>query len=345
MVHVFKRLLVKGIVSIVTHGWSIITILLLILYFSGYLLMLLFQEQSIVEHYTWWFFVTITTVGYGDFSPSSIGGQYTAILIMILGIGAVALLIGKIAEWVITMSEKQSNGSLNLKVSGHILVMGYREGRTDQLIKEILADLCDEKIRIVLCSHHLQSNPFNKERVKFVRGDLASKDVLERACCAEASKIIITGKDDDQTFFSAFAVRQINHHAHMVVFMNQQEHVSKITCLPADRPELNQTILPSATNLIVQEIQDPHSSHVLQHLMSNLQGATLYRMDIPQEIDKQWTFGDLFIKLRQEFNITVLAIKSEEIITNPPMDIHVSSGMALFYMGEQRLKSIDWQNF
>jgi len=219
MIHFLKRYWVKGVTNLSTHAWTIVATLLLILYICGYLLMLYFGETSLTQNYTWWFAVTITTVGYGDFYPATSGGQWTAIFIMIFGIGSIALLIGKIAEWVIIMSEKQSNGSLQLKVSEHILVMGYRGQRTQKLITEILADMEDDSKKIVLCSSTLGQNPFDREKVKFVKGHLASEDVLQRSCCAQADKVIITGKDDDQTFFTAFAIRQINKHAHLVAFM------------------------------------------------------------------------------------------------------------------------------
>jgi voltage-gated potassium channel len=101
MLHFFKHLVVRGTVALTIHGWSIVMLLLILLYASGYFLMLFFEEATVIEHYMWWFAVTITTVGYGDVAPSTIGGQWTAIIIMILGIGSIALLIGKIAEWVI----------------------------------------------------------------------------------------------------------------------------------------------------------------------------------------------------------------------------------------------------
>ncbi len=347
MLHFIKKLLIKGVLSLSTRGWTIISILLLMLYIGGYLAMSLFAETALLEHYTWWFVVTITTVGYGDVSPTTAGGQWTAIVIMILGIGSIALLIGKIAEWVIMMSEKQSKGFIKLKVSGHILIMGYREQRTDKLVRELLADIEEEQL-LVICSNSLQSNPYDPQRVKFIRGEISSEDVLRRACCETAEKIIIMGKSDDQSFLAAFSVRHFNTHAHMVVFMNNEDHVSKIKCLPADDPDLNQAILPSAVNLIVQEIQDPQSSHVLQALMSNLNSATLYRLDIPASVSHQWSFETLFMYFRKYLQATILAVKPEQqsaqLINNPDMDMTIRANMSLFYVAPHRLKAINWQD-
>ncbi len=345
MFHFFRHLMIRGVVNLSTHGWTIVMLLLIFLYTSGYYLMLFFAETAVIEHYMWWFAVTITTVGYGDVAPATIGGQWTAIFIMILGIGSIALLIGKIAEWVIIMSEKQMKGSLQLKLSGHILIMGYRGEKSNKLIAEILDDMEDKNQKVVLCSSTLEQNPFDLEKVKYVKGELASEDVLKRSCCAQAESIIVTGDDDNQSFFAAFSIRQINTHAHLIVYMNNNDHTSKIHCLPADKPELNRVIIPSSIKLIVQEIQDPQSSNVLQQLMTNLQGATLYRLEVPSQLSKEYLFADLFYNFRKHYNMTVLAIKEDqEIVANPPMDVKISAAMSLFYIADQRIKDINWDN-
>ena len=339
-----RTILIRIMYLLSTHGWTIIFILLAILYVGGYMTMDWFSEKEITDNYTWWFMVTITTVGYGDISPTSYGGQWTAIIIMVLGIGALALIIGKIAEGVISMSEKRSNGLLQLKEKDHIVIMGYRKDITHKLVDEILGDSERLEQSIVLCSTNLEKDPFMEtEKVKFIKGsDLASQDVLDRACVNKADKIIIHGSSDDQSFFTAYSVRQVNSHAHLVVFMKNEDHQDKVQRLAADHKDLNQVILPSSVYLMVQEIQDPQASHVLQHLMSNLNGATLYRVNIPDNIDKKWLFSEIFINFRKILNVTILAIKNGEIIANPPMDMQIEPGMAIFYIGGKRLNNILW---
>ncbi len=221
--------------------------------------------------------------------------------------------------------------------------MGCRGEKSKKLIAEILENMEDESKKVVLCSSTLEENPFDPEKVKYVKGELASDDVLKRSCCAQAEKIIVTGDDDNQSFFAAFAIRQINTHAHMIVFMNNDDHTSKIHCLAADKPELNRVIIPSSIHLIVQEIQDPQSSHVLQQLMGSLQGATLYRLDVPSQLSKEYFFEDLFYNFRKHYNMTILAIKeNQEIVSNPAMDMKISAGMSIFYIADKRIKDINW---
>jgi voltage-gated potassium channel len=46
----------------------------------------------------WWSITTVTTVGYGDVSPMTTGGRVIAIVVMLVGIGFVAILTAAAAE-------------------------------------------------------------------------------------------------------------------------------------------------------------------------------------------------------------------------------------------------------
>src|SRR4051794_41716266 len=46
----------------------------------------------------WWATVTLTTVGYGDYSPETFAGRWLAAFVMAGGIGAVAILTGLLAD-------------------------------------------------------------------------------------------------------------------------------------------------------------------------------------------------------------------------------------------------------
>lgn len=46
----------------------------------------------------WWAIVTITTVGYGDIVPKTTAGRLIAVVVMVVGIGFIAVLTGAIAE-------------------------------------------------------------------------------------------------------------------------------------------------------------------------------------------------------------------------------------------------------
>lgn len=59
----------------------------------------------------WWSFVTVTTVGYGDISPSTTIGRIIAAILMLVGIGFLGILTGTISTFFIKQ-EKEKNISL-----------------------------------------------------------------------------------------------------------------------------------------------------------------------------------------------------------------------------------------
>jgi voltage-gated potassium channel len=46
----------------------------------------------------WWSVVTVTTVGYGDYTPVTLGGRLTAVALLALGLVSLAVLTAQIAS-------------------------------------------------------------------------------------------------------------------------------------------------------------------------------------------------------------------------------------------------------
>lgn len=63
---------------------------------------------------TWWAFVTVTTVGYGDFTPVTVGGRVIAVVIMFTGAAAVGAVTAAVASRFIT-SGNASNAAASQK--------------------------------------------------------------------------------------------------------------------------------------------------------------------------------------------------------------------------------------
>ncbi len=52
----------------------------------------------------WWAFVTVTTVGYGDFSPVSVTGRIVAVIMMLVGIALIGVVTASVAAWFVALT-------------------------------------------------------------------------------------------------------------------------------------------------------------------------------------------------------------------------------------------------
>ncbi len=60
-----------------------------------------------ILHSLWWAVVTLTTVGYGDMYPITIGGKIFTSIISLLGIGVVAIPTGLITSAMVTVIKER----------------------------------------------------------------------------------------------------------------------------------------------------------------------------------------------------------------------------------------------
>ena len=80
-----------------------IVITLMLIYFSA-VGIYYFENEAQPEHYTsifdslWWAIITLTTVGYGDVYPITVGGKVFTFFILMIGLGIVAIPTGIISS-------------------------------------------------------------------------------------------------------------------------------------------------------------------------------------------------------------------------------------------------------
>lgn len=297
--------------------------------------------------YWWYFIVTAATVGYGDFTPVTLGGRIVGATIMLGGIGILAGLLGKIAESVIRFSKWRESGMLPLDAKDHIVVFGYRKGETEEVFRELLADIDVRKTHVVLCSSSEKTNPLLRHKefktVEFVHGDLSSEDVMKRACVGSAAKVVVHGHSDDQTFAVGVAANaEMQKSAHMVAYFHDPHRAS---LLQKVNPHIKcQSSL--SVPLLVLETQEPGSTEIVRQILSHLDGDTAFRCDIPKDVTSV-SYMDMFVFLKRKYNAVLIGTaeshdRSAKVKLNSEAEPMISGGMSIFYVAPSRLKNINW---
>ena len=64
----------------------------------------------------WWTVVTISTVGYGDYYPVTLGGQVVASMLIVMGIGLFGVFTAVMAKWFLEqdVEEASEEGKMGL---------------------------------------------------------------------------------------------------------------------------------------------------------------------------------------------------------------------------------------
>ncbi|SMP64204.1 voltage-gated potassium channel [Anoxynatronum buryatiense] len=88
----------KFSVFIRTNGLIYMVFITMAVTLMGAVSIYLLEDMSVIDS-LWWSFVTITTVGYGDISPSTNGGKLLASVLMLVGIGFLGMVTGTIATY------------------------------------------------------------------------------------------------------------------------------------------------------------------------------------------------------------------------------------------------------
>ncbi|MFT9847164.1 ion channel [Aneurinibacillus sp. REN35] len=186
----------------------------------------------------WWTMTTLTTVGYGDFSPQSTAGKLYAMLLYIFGIGLIGIVIGRIIDSFSLIRKRREEGSLTYKGKGHMVIFGWSK-KAEHAIREMRRSHPDQEIVLV---DHLEKAPLLQENVFYVRGDATDEDTMLRAHIAYAHAVLVFADDnitdtlltDGKSLLIATAVERIAPSVHTTVEIMDERHINSFAHVKVD---------------------------------------------------------------------------------------------------------------
>ena len=95
-----RPLMVLSVVFLVVYSWEILSRTHIALCETVInVIWVVFVVDYVVS--LWWAFVTVTTVGYGDFSPVTFQGKIIAVVLMFTGIALIGIATATLASWIV----------------------------------------------------------------------------------------------------------------------------------------------------------------------------------------------------------------------------------------------------
>lgn len=316
----------------------LLIVILVIVLCSGYLIAF-FEPGVSFASGIWWSIVTLTTVGYGDISPSTPAGRIIAIFIMFFGIGLLGMLSASLATLLISKRMRENKGMCASKVSNHIIICEWNH-RARAIIKELRADAQTENTPIVLVAD-IEEKPVDDANLFFVRG-VVNEETLEKANLKKASTVVVLGDDsvettarDAKVVLTTLTIESMNPEVYSVVELVDKAHEQHCRRANADEIIIGSEL---SSRLIASAASDHGISKVISELLSSSYGNELYSMAVDESMAGS-KFLDVFVSMKTTKNATVLGVqkgRGGKFISNPDADYIVSSDDLLLVISKDR---------
>lgn len=285
-----------------------------------------FENLNFIDS-VWLSFTSITTVGYGDFSASTLEGRIaTIVLIYIIGIWLLAQLAGDFLDFRADKRERMIRGLWRWKeMSDHILIINTPSTEGDRYLIRLIEQIkqtpeIDTLPIEIATTSYPDGLPNDLRRMDVVHYhiDISSTVHLEDLNIEEAKYIIVLChnevdvRSDSMTLDMLDRIKQYDCDPFIVAECILDENRQRFQRLGADaviRP------VRGYPELIVRALSAPGTERVLENLFTH-DGASAKRFDI-QLTGVKWK--DIACKLISVGAGTPLGFisKDGEVITNP----------------------------
>ncbi|MBC8345312.1 MAG: NAD-binding protein [Candidatus Marinimicrobia bacterium] len=269
----------------------------------------------------WWAIVTMTTVGYGDFSPETPGGRIFAVLIMFIGISLVSLLTATISSIFVAQKIREGKGLENLNLTDHLILCGWNPNG-ERVLNSIQLLGRGEKNDLVLINELNEEeisklkNRYNDLNIHFVAGDFTQEEILKKASINDADTVIVipntTGSEvatyDEKTIFATLTIKSIDPGIRVVAVLLDRENLTHIKRANADEVVVGDDF---SAHIIASHVMDPGIPQIANQLMDSNSTSRFKRVAIPSEYVGK-PYDDLFNYFRQKDGSVLIGVFSED---------------------------------
>jgi len=292
----------------------------------------------------WWAMVTMTTVGYGDYSAQTFVGRFIiSYPCMVLGIGIIGYLVGTVANELLDWAAKKRKGAMKITFENHIIICNYPgKNKVLEIIDELRAVEKMAHVRVVLVNETLDEIPeaMAKQEIFFVRGNPTNEAVLRQANILRCAGVIILAEnpDDSKSDDRAFTIGSI------IEMIEEEEKIPIKTIAELVRDRNINTMRRSRVDgmvaseavtgqLVVQEFINPGINQAISQLLTNTEGSQLYLY--PTRLEGVAVVTVQKEVLEHEADIQVIGvIKGERYVLNPPKTMTLEAGDQLILLTE-----------
>jgi voltage-gated potassium channel len=161
--------------------------------------------------------ITLSTVGFGEIQPLSTGGRIFAIILIILGVTAVAYGASSVAEYLLDTDvneqlKRRRTRRMIRKMENHFILCGF--GRVGHSTAETLQE--DQRQFVVIEKDPEQISLIREQEWVVLEGDATNDEMLVQAGVEKARGLLICTPHDADNLFIVLSARTLNPDLYIV---------------------------------------------------------------------------------------------------------------------------------
>ncbi len=319
-----------------------IFLILFVLIILSTIALSIFERDLSFINALWLSVVTLTTVGYGDITPTSLAGRVIGVIIMLFGIGILGMFTASVASFFVERKLKEDRGMGSIECNNHIIICSWNNS-TREIINELRSDSRTADTPIVLLAN-IEFKPIEDDDILFISGE-ANEENLKRANIAGANTIIVLGDDrlesdnrDAKFVLTTLTIETLNPEIYSIVQVEKEANARH-----CERARADEIIVRSefSNRLISRSALDHGITKVISALLSSREGDTILKVPVPETLAGK-NFLQIFTTMKAEQDAIVLAVQKDsgsEVISNPDCDMIIDENDQLLLISRSHIKS------
>lgn len=303
-------------------------ILVVLVIFLGALGFSAIERHSLLDS-IYWVVITLSTVGYGDYVPTTQTGKIFTALLIVIGWLSIYLLLHTLVGRVVTEKVEEVLGLIerDVDLKDHYIICGY--GKIAEILVRELEKM--EKPFVVIEKDEEKVRELTEKGIKVIHGDALSEETLKRAGIDRAKGLASTFGDDAENVFLTVTAKDMNSNLRVVVVSNREENIDRLYRVGADRVispkvEGGRSLARALISPILMDFIDRFSL---------FKGISLFQIKVKESSP----FLGKSIResgIKEKYNGIVIAVmRGGEVIPNPDPDFVIEKGDNLLVFGKE----------
>lgn len=170
----------------------------------------------------WYSLVTMTTVGYGDMYPISIGGRILSFVFLISSITLLGAVFGNVSNKIREMKEKKKMGHYGTNMEKHVVIIGW-----DSFAKSIIKILLEAGRNTVLISNKVvdiqnASELFKHDSFFAFHCDYTELEQFEKINISKAKDIFVNLDSDTENLVAILNMKSLYPDLRFIVILENE---------------------------------------------------------------------------------------------------------------------------